>query len=173
MRASLPVRLSHLIVPAFIILCIAVGGLFSYDGKKAEASAFPGGNGNSSFSSDRDGNFEIYAMNVDDSGQTRLTTNTADDFEPAWSPDGTKIAFTSNRDGNYDTYSMNTDGSGQIDLSLNASTDLHPDWQPILLSQVPTTKDQCKNGGWKSLVDVHGHSFKNQGRCIQFVNNGH
>ena len=47
------------------------------------------------FTTDRDGNFEIYVMNADGTGQTRLTNNAAADDEPAWSPDGSKIAFTS------------------------------------------------------------------------------
>src|SRR5687767_4151276 len=67
-------------------------------------AAFPGANGKIAFSSFRDGNQEIYVMNPDGSGQTRLTDNPADDGAPAWSPDGTKIAFTSNRDGNYEIY---------------------------------------------------------------------
>jgi hypothetical protein len=37
---------------------------------------------------------------------------------------------------------------------------------------VPTSKDQCKNGGWKSLTRADGTSFKNQGDCIQYVNTG-
>ena len=51
------------------------------------------------FSSNRDGNVEIYAMNSDGTGQTRLTHNTAYDSMPSWSPRGTKIVFTSFRDG--------------------------------------------------------------------------
>ena len=56
------------------------------------------------FASTGDGDWEIYVMNADGTGQTRLTVNTADDFSPAWSPDGGKIAFVSGRDGNFDIY---------------------------------------------------------------------
>jgi hypothetical protein len=37
---------------------------------------------------------------------------------------------------------------------------------------VATSKDECKNGGWKTLVRANGTSFKNQGDCIQYVNTG-
>lgn len=46
------------------------------------------------FSSDRDGNDEIYVMNADGSGQARLTDNSAVDISPTWSPDGAQNAFT-------------------------------------------------------------------------------
>ena len=65
------------------------------------------------FTSDRDGNREIYVMNADGSGQKRLTTNPGIDENPSWSPDGTEIAFDSNRDGNLEIYAMNADGSDQ------------------------------------------------------------
>ena len=51
------------------------------------------------FTSHRDGNYEIYVMNADGSDQTRLTTSPANDVDPAFSPDGTKVAFESDRDG--------------------------------------------------------------------------
>jgi hypothetical protein len=34
----------------------------------------------------------------------------------------------------------------------------------------PTSKDQCKHGGWRNFT--FPHPFKNQGDCIQFVNTG-
>ncbi len=64
-----------------------------------------GGGSQIAFYSDRDGDFEIYVMGVpgtqaDGSGQTNLTNHAADDFWPAWSPDGSQIVFYSLRDGN-------------------------------------------------------------------------
>ena len=35
---------------------------------------------------------------------------------------------------------------------------------------MPTTKEQCKNGGWMNFT--FPRAFKNQGDCIQFVNTG-
>jgi len=40
------------------------------------------------------------------------------------------------------------------------------------LVAVPTSKDQCKKGGWKLLIREDGTAFKNQGKCIQYVNTG-
>ena len=58
------------------------------------------------FMSNRDGNEEIYVMSSDGTNQTRLTSSSATDYGPSWSPDGSKIAFTSERDGDEDIYIM-------------------------------------------------------------------
>lgn len=39
-------------------------------------------------------------------------------------------------------------------------------------ANVPTNKDQCKNGGWQTRTRPDGSSFRNQGDCIQYVNTG-
>lgn len=80
--------------------------------------------------SDQDGNNEIYIMNTDGTGQTRLTDNSANDFFPALSPDGTKIAFDSDRDRNGEIYIMNADGTGQARLTDNLALDYHPCFSP-------------------------------------------
>ena len=68
--------------------------------------------GKIAFVSERDGNEEIYVMNADGSGQTRLTNAPAADWYPRWSPDGRHLAFSSNlRVGSEAIYVMNADGS--------------------------------------------------------------
>src|SRR4051812_38175259 len=49
------------------------------------------------FSSERDGNAEIYVMYPNGSSQTRLTNNAFADYAPDWSPDGQRIVFASDR----------------------------------------------------------------------------
>jgi dipeptidyl aminopeptidase/acylaminoacyl peptidase len=46
------------------------------------------------FASNQDGDFDIYKMNPDGSGVTKLTNLPGNEDEPDWSPDGNKIAFT-------------------------------------------------------------------------------
>jgi hypothetical protein len=39
-------------------------------------------------------------------------------------------------------------------------------------SNVPTTKDDCKNGAWQTHTTAAGAAFSNQGQCIQYFNTG-
>jgi Tol biopolymer transport system component len=73
------------------------------------------------------GDAEIYTMNPDGTGVSRLTDNTASDSTPDWSPDGKEIAFGSNRDGKGAIYKMNADGSGQTKIDYQSPCIAPPD----------------------------------------------
>lgn len=65
------------------------------------------------FMSQRDGNWEVYVVNLDGEGLTRLTHNPGNDGLPTWSPDGQYIAFVSDRDGAWAVWVTRPDGSSQ------------------------------------------------------------
>ena len=65
------------------------------------------------FTTNRDGNPEIYVMNRDGSGLRRMTNHPAIDVSPTWSPSGNQLAWVSDRTGTGRIYIMNADGTGQ------------------------------------------------------------
>jgi Tol biopolymer transport system component len=95
-------------------------------------AAFPGVNGKIAFSvSPGIQNFDIYSMNPDTTGLSRLTDDPGLEASPAWSPDGTKLAFSrSLPDGHSTTIVMNADGSGQTDVGSGFIASGGPTWSP-------------------------------------------
>ena len=82
------------------------------------------------FVSGRDGNLELYRLDLTTLETFRLTNDESEDTAPAWSPDGSKIAFTSRRDGLRNLYVMNADGSGVTRLTQDSHADEQADWSP-------------------------------------------
>ncbi|HRQ14011.1 MAG TPA: DNRLRE domain-containing protein [Promineifilum sp.] len=120
----------------WLLIGVLLALLMVLAGGRQATSARAAGNGMVEkivFSSTRLGSQQdIYVMNPDGSNQTRLTTASAHDVDPAWSPDGTKIAFASRRNQyQYDIYVMNPDGSGQTRLTTDLGRDeMDPAWSP-------------------------------------------
>lgn len=95
--------------------------------------------GRIAFTSERDGDPEIYTMKPAGSHVRQLTFNAAPfafDGDPNWSPDGLKIAFTSERDAVEETpfqveiYTMRADGGDQTRLTFHDLSDFLPAWSP-------------------------------------------
>jgi len=63
------------------------------------------------YDSNVSGNADIYRIRVEGGEPQQLTRDPADDFSPAWSPDGSEIAFHSFRNGTRDVFVMAADGS--------------------------------------------------------------
>jgi Tol biopolymer transport system component len=89
------------------------------------------------FVSSREGDYALYEMNADGGAQSRLTPDAGEvtsparlffQTEPAWSPDGARIAFSSRRSGNFDVYVMNADGTGTVRVTSAKENESHPTW---------------------------------------------
>jgi serine/threonine-protein kinase len=86
--------------------------------------------GTLAFSSDRHGAPEILVISLPAGSPVRLTSNSANDWIPDWSPDGSRIAFTSNRTGSYDIWIMNGNGGSQQAVVTTGAWDEYGRWAP-------------------------------------------
>jgi Tol biopolymer transport system component len=115
----------------------SAGPRWSPDGKKIAFSTDRDRNGTCFFHECTGWNGEIYVMNANGSGQTRLTNDPGADGSPTWSPDGTRIAFSALRNvegavdepnENFEIYVMDSDGDNVVQLTRNTTWDWEPDW---------------------------------------------
>lgn len=83
------------------------------------------------FQSRKDGNWEIYVLDLSSGKIARVTNDLAYDGAPTWSPDSKQIAFESYRAKDLDIWKMNADGTAPVNLTADSSTyDFAPTWSP-------------------------------------------
>lgn len=106
------------------------------------------------FRTDRDGDFEIYAMDASGEDQRNLTHDPAHDQRGAWSPDASRIAFTSERAGGCQVFLMRADGSDLTQLTSGPGLKQDVAWSPsgewIAFS---STEDEA-TGFWSDIYII-------------------
>lgn len=82
----------------------------------------------------RHGNYkshEIRVMDSDGSNKAWLTRDRRGDWDPAWSPDGTKIVWSrETASGTTDLFIMNSDGTGRIRVTFTPKNEYEAVWSP-------------------------------------------
>jgi Tol biopolymer transport system component len=107
----------------------------STDTTSATDPAFSADGSRIAYVSTSPGNPEIYVMNADGTGPTRLTTDPQADGRPVFTPDAQTILFHSARTGGkQQIWSVNVDGTGLTQLtrdSVNLAPSVSPDGQTV------------------------------------------
>jgi len=109
-------------------------------------------------SSSRSGKFQLYAAERANLAQlAKITTDTTNATDPAFSADGSRIAYVSTSPGNAEIYVMNADGTSPTRLTIEPSADgrpvFTPDGQTILFHSARTA---AKQQIWSVNVDGSG-----------------
>jgi len=77
------------------------------------------------------GDSDIYVAASDGSNSLGLATQSCDEAEPAWSPDGDEIVYQSKCSGSYDLWIVDSHGGRANRFTTNGDTDeREPDWSP-------------------------------------------
>lgn len=82
------------------------------------------------FTSNRDGDDDIYLLDIATETLTNLTNNQVSDTAPVWSPNGEKIVYYARRNGEWTIYVMNADGSNPRYLAITNTFGYPILWQP-------------------------------------------
>ena len=145
-------------------------------------AAFPGQNGKLAFRGGPIQGSSLFSIEPDGTGSTPLGPG----FDPAWSPDGARLAFANAGE----VFVMNADGTGRTPLTTDPLGDSSPAWSPdgssIVFSRTAPDDGTCvtqrdlfkmnangESGGVTQLTsdyaDEHSAKWSPDGRVIAFI----
>jgi TolB protein len=75
-----------------------------------------------------DGHEQFFTAALDGSNAVQITRDPYDHEDPAWSPDGRRIAFVSKQDGGETIMTMDPDGGHRARVSPLSNKAIHPSW---------------------------------------------
>ncbi len=87
--------------------------------------------GRIAYASSRDGDFDLYVLDMTTGGELAVTRNSTADRYPAWSPDGTRLVYaTTHAGGDDDLAVIDARGGEPIPLTAGEAMDHSPTWSP-------------------------------------------
>jgi|GEM_PF-4270812 len=135
------------------------------------------------FSSNKNGNFDIYIKNVNEKVITQITFGKENEICPVFSPDGNRIAFSSNKLGSFDIFIINTKGRGIQQITFDKEKneifpDFSPDGRKILFTSLSEKGDpsilmiaDLENGFLTEITNGFYGRFSKDGKEILFERN--
>ena len=114
------------------------------------------------FQSDRDGNWEIYSVSTDGTTETgptelaNITNNAADDFFPAASYEGDRVAFIRSTDSGHDIWTVDPDGANPVNVTNGSATgEIHSvSWYPGGAQLIFTLSSDGVAGGRSQIYRI-------------------
>jgi Tol biopolymer transport system component len=124
---------------------------------------------------------EIYVMNADGTNQVRLAEHLGhNDYTPAWSPDGRRIAYVSDAIDHTHIYLINTDGTNRVQLTSGDHENYDPAWSPdgsrivfsrdrdLFVVDADGTHLTLLTSGGSGVGALHGAAWSPDGLTIAF-----
>jgi Tol biopolymer transport system component len=105
---------------------------------------------------------DVYTLNADGTGLVQVTDRRGPEFDPTWSPDGSRIVYRDSRRGinrDDEIFVMDADGGHPTNLTRDPANDWGPDWSPVGRTIVfNSDRDGFTMGGF--LIDADGSNLR-------------